>query len=414
MMISTHTLRRLVQECRTPNEFSSLCCCRGKYSLYEMLKCFEIFLPIVRGNLQLLEHLALDFCKRQAQQRIIYTEVRYSPHLLVVAEDDGSLSPEVVAPAASSSSASSSTNATNKQMVTADAIVTAITRGLRKGEQTYGIQVNQILCCINWRPDWAEDVIRLAHERKIDTPCAVVGVDIAAGEEHFDQDRFPHLYHKHYQAMQTARRLQLDITMHAGEVQVAGDTSSSCRNIRQAVQVYGASRIGHGYNVVDDPKLMKELKDQNIHFEVCPTSSVETGGWSYRDNKTPPATEETKKDTSPTSNPTLTKNWKTHPCVVMMEHGMNVGFNSDDPAVFDTSLTWQLRIAMGKMGIAKERLLQANRDSIDAAFLNAKGKRALHEIVSAFASEEPHWPEQLLRKHNFQDRVGVLSKKKSY
>ena len=48
-------------------------------------------------------------------------------------------------------------------------------------------QVNQILCCIAWRPDWANEVIDLAYERRENKPCAIVGVDIAAGEEHFDK-----------------------------------------------------------------------------------------------------------------------------------------------------------------------------------------------------------------------------------
>ena len=48
-------------------------------------------------------------------------------------------------------------------------------------------KVNQILCCIAWRPDWAFEVIDLADERRNSSPCAVVGVDIAAGEEHFDK-----------------------------------------------------------------------------------------------------------------------------------------------------------------------------------------------------------------------------------
>ncbi len=47
--------------------------------------------------------------------------------------------------------------------------------------------MNQILCCIAWRPDWADDVIDLANDMKNNFPCAVVGVDIAAGEEHFDK-----------------------------------------------------------------------------------------------------------------------------------------------------------------------------------------------------------------------------------
>ena len=37
---------------------------------------------MVRGNLELLEHLVTDFIKQQAQQHIVYTEMRYSPHLL--------------------------------------------------------------------------------------------------------------------------------------------------------------------------------------------------------------------------------------------------------------------------------------------------------------------------------------------
>ncbi len=62
-----------------------------------MLNCFEVFLPLVRGNLQLIEQLSYDFCQRQWEQNVIYCEVRYSPHLLAEAftndsngNDDGS------------------------------------------------------------------------------------------------------------------------------------------------------------------------------------------------------------------------------------------------------------------------------------------------------------------------------------
>jgi hypothetical protein len=41
-----------------------------------------VFLPIVRGQLELLEELAFRFVERQAAQSVVYTEVRYSPHLL--------------------------------------------------------------------------------------------------------------------------------------------------------------------------------------------------------------------------------------------------------------------------------------------------------------------------------------------
>ena len=166
---SEYPVRQLVQECNTEREFHSICTCRGKRSLYEMIKAFEIFVPLVRGNLELLEVLAVDFCKRQAQQHVVYTEMRYSPHLLA---KGGSLD----------------LHSENATLVDADPVVDAVTRGLRRGEELYGVKVNQILCCITWRPDWADDVVRIANERRSDAPCAVVGVDIAAGEEHFDKE----------------------------------------------------------------------------------------------------------------------------------------------------------------------------------------------------------------------------------
>ena len=82
--------------------------------------------------------------------------------------------------------------------------------------------------------------------------------------------------------------------------------------MQNAVNEYGASRIGHGYQVVNNKTTMEEMRKRNIHFEVCPTSSVETGGWEI-------------------INMDL-KDWEEHPAVTMIENGLNVGFNSDDPA----------------------------------------------------------------------------------
>jgi adenosine deaminase len=88
-------IRQNVMDCKTSKDFRKLCTCRGYRSLAEMLNCFEVFLPIVRGNIDLIEQLAFDFCKRQWEQNVVYCEVRYSPHLLAkgfteVNIDDGS------------------------------------------------------------------------------------------------------------------------------------------------------------------------------------------------------------------------------------------------------------------------------------------------------------------------------------
>ena len=88
--------------------------------------------------------------------------------------------------------------------------------------------------------------------------------------------------------------------MHAGE-------AGGQENVKMAVQEYGATRIGHGYRIAHDSKFMEDMR--GIHFEICPTSSVETGDWVYK-----------------------MRNWNEYPAVKMIRSGMNVGFNSDDPA----------------------------------------------------------------------------------
>jgi adenosine deaminase len=99
----------------------------------------------------------------------------------------------------------------------------------------------------------------------------------------------------HTDAFQRAMELNLNITIHAGEV-------GSIEFIERAVKEYGATRIGHGYRIISDSDLMDEMKRRNIHFETCPTSSLETGGWEFKTDE--------KKD------------WKAHPAVKMFKHGL--------------------------------------------------------------------------------------------
>ena len=104
---------------------------------------------------------------------------------------------------------------------------------------------------------------------------------------------YPQLDHE--AAFQKAKELNLNITIHAGEV---GGTE----NVKRAVRDYGATRIGHGYRIVMDEDLMDEMKQKNIHFEACPTSSFETGGWQFDTDEG--------------------KDWKKHPAVKMLDHGL--------------------------------------------------------------------------------------------
>ena len=250
-------LRELVSACTTALDFNRLCTCRRRFrktrhveerkkslrrkagSLEDMLLCFEFFLPLVYNNFDLLEHLAFDFVQRQKEQNVIYSEVRYSPHLLA-----------------------------NDPLRAHQAITKGLRRGCIDASAVGGtcIIANQILCGIDFQPDWSADVIDMAHEFRQDFPCAVVGVDVAAGESHFAPDSPFH--NAHLDMCRKAMQLGVPVTLHAGE------TPDSERNVGAAILDYGAKRIGHGYRASMQDDIIELAKSKNIHFENCPTSSV--------------------------------------------------------------------------------------------------------------------------------------------
>jgi adenosine deaminase len=174
--------------------------------------------------------------------------------------------------------------------------------------------VNQLLCCLAFRPDWADDVVRLAELHKDNFPCAVVGIDVAGGEEWFSKPKpqrpianisdappvvTQDLHTAHANALQRAQKLKLNITIHAGE-------DTNCSNVEEAILKHGAVRIGHGYRLTEDRDMMRRVIDKGVHFECCPTSSYETGGWNGV------AAEEMK--------------WQKHPVNELLQAGASVRF----------------------------------------------------------------------------------------
>ncbi|CAE7286274.1 ADA, partial [Symbiodinium necroappetens] len=281
--------------------------------LFPILDCFYTFLPIVRGRFELLEELAFEFCRERKKHNIIYTEVRYSPFEFLPQGEDGQIAD------------------TSKA---ADA-VKAVCAGLRKGQAEFGVMVHQILCCIAAQPAWSAQTMVLAEEFRNE---GVVGVDIAAGEMHFEDGA---LHDAHRDAMAMAQKKGLGITVHAAE---AGPGDNVCR----AMDVYGATRIGHGYRSVG-MQAYNYARSKGVHFELCPTSSVSTQ-----------AIELEKADGS--------LQWKTHPISRFFLDGTSCSINSDDPAVFRSSLTDELVICVKEMGLSLENIQWMTLEALEHAF----------------------------------------------
>eukprot|EP00434_Breviolum_minutum_P030741 symbB.v1.2.027188.t1/scaffold2768.1/size73204/4 len=320
-------LKASLSSCKSLEEFEKLITCRGQRSLQAMLDCFSRFLPCVRGDMQGLEELSYRFVAAQAKQNIVYTEVRYSPHLLMDGEyfAEGGDDPE---PA-----------------------IAAVTRGLRRGCCEHGIIVNQILCCISFQASWSMPIIQLAEKYRSAYPCAVVGVDVAAGEVGDDPT-------EHADAFEKAKELGLKVTLHAGEV-------GGPDNVRHAAFDFHACRVGHGYAVAsgEEDELLASLVSHGLHFEVCPTSSDETGAWRY-DASAPP--------------------WSQHPVQRMLAAGASVSINSDDPSVFATTLTEELVLCVSEIGLSREQILQMTLCALDVAFCSNEEKLAVRQKIQKF------------------------------
>ena len=151
-------------------------------------------------------------------------------------------------------------------------------------------------------------------------------------------------------AFDLAREEGLHILCHAGEI-------GGPEAVREAVEILGAERIGHGIAVMHDPALAETLALRRIVLENCPTSNLCTGALAKQIGK-----------------PSVSL--ADHPLPKFIERGLAVVLSSDDPALFHTDLLSEYAHAES-LGLSRQQLLQLAEQSFNAAFLPPLDKRQL-------------------------------------
>jgi adenosine deaminase len=129
------------------------------------------------------------------------------------------------------------------------------------------------------------------------------------------------------------RRLKLPATIHAGE-------GGGARNVREAIERFGALRIGHGLRVLEDPDVVDLARRKDVVFEVCLTSEIQTGA---------------------------APSWRRHPGMAMLRAGLAVTLNTDDPSICGTSIPAELDRAR-RCGATRAEIAACLRRSRDALF----------------------------------------------
>jgi adenosine deaminase len=140
-----------------------------------------------------------------------------------------------------------------------------------------------------------------------------------------------------------ARRAGLHVMAHAGEV--VGPAS-----VRGAVEALGVERIGHGIRSSADSDLLALLRERNVTLDVCPSSNVRTGAVA---------------------------SMAEHPLRQLVEAGVQVTLNTDDPTFFHTTLNDEYRLAVLEFGFSADDLVKLALNGVRASFLPEREKRAL-------------------------------------
>jgi adenosine deaminase len=224
---------------------------------------------------------------------------------------------------------------THHENVPFDEQLAAINRARREAEANLGIRMGLI-----------PDISR--HMRPIEESLQIAGWAIenmgngiiALGLGGPEIDNPPELFRE---AFERARAAGLPSLPHAGETE-------GPQSIWGAIRTLSAVRIGHGVRCLEDPELVAFLRERQIPLDVSPTSNVCTG--------VVPALED-------------------HPLPRLLEEGLFVTINSDDPAMFDTTLTDEyLRIAEA-FDFDRAQIEQFVVNGIRASLLPPEAKQAL-------------------------------------
>jgi len=181
--------------------------------------------------------------------------------------------------------------------------------------------------------DLAEQVAWISAEYIED---GIVAMDLAGNEAEFPSQPF-------YGIFKEAKQAGLHVTIHAGEWGPA-------RHVKEAIEEIGAERIGHGVRVLEDENIVALARERGTAFEVCVTSNYQSG---------------------------VVNSLDTHPLMSMVEAGLNVTINTDDPSISRITLSHEYYTACKDLQMPQSTLKERIMAAAQAGFLAENEKRNL-------------------------------------
>jgi len=293
-------------------------------SLLLFLEKFKFFMYLFQGNPDAIYRLVYEAIEDAYKDRIVYIEFRFCPFLL----------------------ASHGIEPYFKSFgdLTAEDVLKICHKAMIEGEKVFGVKSKLILASVVGLWDYAMPIAKLALKYKE----FVCGVDIAGYEN-------GHIYNsvkerQQVAAYEFAMKHNIFRTAHAGEA--VGPSS-----IQNALDILKVHRIGHGYHLVENESLYERVQRENIHLECCLTSCCKIRGYWNDD-------------------------FLNHPIKRFLDDKFNCSLSTDDPTIFQNSLSIDYRKALERFDVSENTLMESNLNAAKSAFLPDDEKQSLVDYLT--------------------------------
>ena len=216
--------------------------------------------------------------------------------------------------------------------------------GLRRAQadaaEKLGLRSELIMCFLrDLPPESAMETLETAvpHKDKI------LGVGLDSDERDNPPSKFADVFAR-------ARQEGFRITCHCDV-----DQENSVQHIWQAVTDIEVERLDHSVNCLEDPKLVEEIKRRDLALTVCPISN----SW-------------------------VTDGFKEAEIKQLLDSGVRVTINSDDPAYFPGYVEENLVAVQQAAGLSRDEVVRLVRNGFEAAWLPDADKKEYLAVVDAF------------------------------
>lgn len=212
-----------------------------------------------------------------------------------------------------------------------ETVITGIKEALDDAKEKYGITSCIIMCFLRHLSQ--EDALETLNQA-LSFKADIIGVGLDSSELGNPPSKFEEVFKK-------AKEQGFKLVAHAGE-------EADVSYIYEALDLLDIQRIDHGVQSIKSAELMKRLKEEQIPLTVCPNSNIELK---------------------------VFKNYKEHNIKKLLDYGLNVTVNSDDPAYFKGYLNQNFINLYENLELTKEDIIALVKNSFNSSFIDEKLKK---------------------------------------